>query len=140
MQNEPVGREPFLECLINLALGRRRLRVQWRQYSGHRHGLCYQAEVAGRGAYYRAPDDFADVAPDLAVEVVSPGDRPRALLDKVGEYMQAGVRLVWVIDPKRGEAASYRSMTDVRRLKPTDSLDGEDVLPGFRCSLAEILK
>jgi Uma2 family endonuclease len=49
----------------------------------------------------------------------------------------AGVRLVWVIDPKKGEAAIYRSLTDVRKLKPTDSLDGEDVLPGFRCSLAE---
>ena len=86
------------------------------------------------------PEDFADVAPELAVEVLSPDDRPRAILDKVGEYLQAGVRLVWVIDPKAGRAVVYRSLTDVRDLKADDSLDGEDVLPGFRCSLAEILK
>jgi Uma2 family endonuclease len=88
----------------------------------------------------RVPDGFADVAPDLAVEVLSPDDRPRAVLDKVGEYLQAGVRLVWVVDPKAGRAVVYRSLTDVRELKDTDDLDGEDVLPGFHCSLAEILK
>lgn len=86
------------------------------------------------------PDGFSDVPPDLAVEVLSPDDRPRAILDKVGEYLQAGVRLIWVIDPKAGRAAIYRSLTDVRELKGADSLDGEDVLPGFRCSLSEILK
>jgi hypothetical protein len=47
---------------------------------------------------------------------------------------------VWVIDPKAGGAVVYRSLTDVRELKAGDDLDGEDVLPGFRCSLAEILK
>jgi len=40
---------------------------------------------------------FPDLAPDLAVEVLSPGDSPRHVLDKVGEYLQSGVRLVWVI-------------------------------------------
>jgi Uma2 family endonuclease len=94
----------------------------------------------GRFEGGRVPEGFADVAPDLAIEVLSPDDRPRAILDKVGEYLQAGVRLVWVIDPKAGRAAIYRSLTDVRDLKPADSLDGEDVLPGFRCGLAEILK
>jgi Uma2 family endonuclease len=72
--------------------------------------------------------------------VLSPSDQPRAVLDKIGEYLQAGVRLVWVVDPKAGRAAVYRSLTDVRELTLTDSLDGEDLLPGFRCSLAEILK
>ncbi len=72
--------------------------------------------------------------------MLSPDDRPRAVLDKVGEYLQAGVRLVWVIDPKAGRAVVYRSVTAVRDLKADASLDGEDVLPGFRCSLAEILK
>ena len=86
------------------------------------------------------PDGFADVAPDLAVEVLSPDDRPRAVLDKVGEYLQAGARLVWVIDPRAGRAVIYRSLTDVHELKAGDDLDGEDVLPRFRCRLAEILK
>ena len=77
--------------------------------------------------------------PDLAVEVLSPDDRSRDILDKVGEYLQAGVPLVWVIDPKRRTAAAYRSLTDVRTLGPDDALDGADVVPGFRCALAEVV-
>jgi Uma2 family endonuclease len=94
---------------------------------------------AGRFSEGPLPDGFASLAPDLAVEVVSPGDRPRHVLDKVGEYLEAGVRLVWVIDPKRGRAVVYRSLSDVRELSGADELDGEDVLPGFRCRLSDIL-
>jgi Uma2 family endonuclease len=93
----------------------------------------------GRFAGEQIPEGFSDVPPDLAIEVLSPDDRSRDVLDKVGEYLQAGVRLVWVIDPKRRTAAVYRSLTDVRRLGPDDLLDGEDVLPGFQCRLAEAL-
>jgi Uma2 family endonuclease len=85
------------------------------------------------------PEGFGDVAPDLAVEVLSPEDRSRDILDKVGEYLQAGVRLVWVIDVKQGTAAAYRSLTNVQALGLADDLDGEDVLPGFRCSLADLV-
>jgi Uma2 family endonuclease len=93
----------------------------------------------GRFADEQIPEGFADLPPDLAVEVLSPGDRSRDILDKVGEYLQAGTRLVWVIDPKHRTAAVYKSLTDVRRLGPEDSLDGEDVLPGFRCRLADVI-
>lgn len=88
----------------------------------------------------RVPEGFPDLAPDLVVEVLSPNDSPRHVLDKVGEYLQAGTRLVWVIDPKRGRAAAYRSLTAVRELRPEDALDGEDVVPGFTVRLAELLK
>jgi Uma2 family endonuclease len=67
-----------------------------------------------------APLGFFDGAPDLAVEVLSPEDDPRAVLDKVGEYLKAAARLVWVIDPDRRSAAVYRSLTDVRRLTESD--------------------
>lgn len=77
-----------------------------------------------------------DLAPDLAVEVLSPGDSPREMLDKVGEYLQAGVRLVWIIDPAHGKAVVHRSLSDVREVV---ELDGEDVLPGFSCPLADVL-
>ncbi len=72
--------------------------------------------------------------------MLSPGDSPRHVLDKVGEYLQAGVRLVWMIDPKRERAAVYRSLTDVRELRPEDAFDGEDVVPGFTLPLADLLK
>ncbi len=95
--------------------------------------------AAGRFPGEHVPQGFSDVPPDLAVEVLSPDDRSRDVLDKVGEYLQAGVRLVWVIDPKRRTAAVYRSLTDVRQLGPEDLLDGEDVLPGFQCRLADVV-
>ena len=93
----------------------------------------------GRFAGEQVPEGFSDVPPDLAIEVLSPDDRSRDVLDKVGEYLQAGVRLVWVIDPRRRTAAVYRSLTDVRQLGPEDSLDGEEVLRGFQCRLAEVI-
>jgi Uma2 family endonuclease len=96
--------------------------------------------ASGRFPNDRPPDDFGNLAPDLAVEVLSPHDRPRHVLDKVGEYLEAGVRLIWVIDPKKARATVYRSLSDVRKLGAEDSLDGEDVLPGFRCRLREILE
>ena len=82
---------------------------------------------------------FPHLFPDLAVEVPSPNDSPRQVLDKVGEYLQAGVRLVWVIDPELRRAAVHRSLTDVRHIGDADALVGEDVVPGFRCTLSELL-
>jgi Uma2 family endonuclease len=91
----------------------------------------------------RMPDGIAEgflrVVPDLAVEVLSPGDSQRGILDKVGEYLAAGVRLVWVIDPRARRAAAHRSLTDVRELGEDDFLEGADVVPGFRCRLGDIL-
>jgi len=86
-----------------------------------------------------AADGYLPVVPDLAVEVLSPGDRSREVFDKVGEYLDAGVQLVWVIDPVKRCASRYRSLTDLRTLGIDDFLDGEDVVPGFRCALSEIL-
>jgi Uma2 family endonuclease len=85
------------------------------------------------------PEGFSPVPPDLAVEVLSPDDRPRAILDKVGEYLESGVRLVWVIDPSARTATVYRSLNDVRRLGADNALDGFDVLPGFRCLVSDVL-
>lgn len=95
--------------------------------------------ASGRFPNEEVPDDFASLAPDLAVEVISPRDRPRWILDKVGEYLEAGVRLVWVIDPRKSSAVVYRSLTDVREIGLDGYLDGGDVVPGFRCQLREIL-
>jgi Uma2 family endonuclease len=85
------------------------------------------------------PQGFAELAPDLAVEVLSPEDRQRDVLDKVGEYLGAGVRLVWVIDPEQATAVVFRSLTDIRRVERDGVLDGEDVVPGFTCALSELL-
>jgi len=49
------------------------------------------------------------------------------------------VRLIWVIDPRHGRAVVHRSLSDVRELRADDALEGEDVIPGFRCTLRDIL-
>lgn len=95
--------------------------------------------AAGRFPDEREPVGFPNLAPDLAVEVLSPGDRRGDVLEKVGEYLDNGTRLVWVIDPEKRTAAAYRSLTDVRVMGEQDLLDGEDVLPGFSCLLKDLL-
>ena len=95
--------------------------------------------ATGRFPNDRPTEDWGSLAPDLAVEVVSPRDRPRWILDKVGEYLAVGVRLVWVVDPRTRRATIHRSLSDVRTIAEDEFLDGEDVVPGFRCPLLEIL-
>ena len=85
------------------------------------------------------PRGFLDVVPDLVVEVLSPGDSERYVLDKVGEYLASDVRLVWVIDPDARKAVVHRSLTDVLEVEEDDYLDGEDVVPGFRCRLRDVI-
>ena len=95
--------------------------------------------AVGRTPSDPALEGFVDLTPDLVIEVLSPGDHSRDVLDKVGEYLQAGVRLIWIVDPKRRSAVIYRSLSDVRQLAAEDSLDGEDVVPGFGCPLKEVV-
>jgi Uma2 family endonuclease len=85
-----------------------------------------------------APKKFFVGAPDLVVEVLSPGDSYTEVEEKVEEWLAAGVHAVWVLNPKRRGVTVYRSMTDVTHLSEDDELGGGDVLPGFRCKVSEI--
>jgi Uma2 family endonuclease len=58
------------------------------------------------------------------------------LAHKVGEYLAVGVRLLWVIDPEKGTAVVYRPGASPRTVRKDGALDGEDVVPGFSCTLA----
>jgi len=107
--------------------------------SGNKRGPDVSFIAAERVAALPPETVFPQVAPDLVVEVLSPSDRGQRVLDKVGEYLDAGVRLVWVIDPEERRAVVYRALTNVRQVAADGALDGEDVLPGFRCPLSEIL-
>ena len=62
------------------------------------------------------PAGFLEVAPDLAVEVLSPSDRHLEVLDKVEEWLRAGTRLIWIIDPGTHSATVYRSLEDCEEL------------------------
>jgi len=85
------------------------------------------------------PLGYPALAPDLVVEVLSPGDRPGETLAKVGDWLNAGSRLVWVVDPGRREARVYRQDGSETLITERAVLSGEDVVPGFACSLASIL-
>jgi len=87
-----------------------------------------------------AVDQIPEGAPDLVVEVVSPSDRASRVHDKVMTYLEFGAKIVWVIDPPRKTAMVYLSTQpgDSQILHVSDSMDGEDVLPGFTLSLADI--
>jgi len=90
----------------------------------------------------RAPDPaplgYLELAPDLVVEVVSPSDRAGEIQAKVSDWLTAGARLVWVIDPGRKRAIVYREDGSVDLLANQDVLSGEEVLPGFSCSLGDV--
>jgi Uma2 family endonuclease len=85
------------------------------------------------------PRGYAAFAPDLAVEVLSPDDRAGEVLEKVADWLRAGTQLVWVIDPDRHVVRVYRADGSESLLADDALLDGEDVLPGFSCQIAEIL-
>jgi Uma2 family endonuclease len=86
------------------------------------------------------PRGFAALAPDLVVEVLSPDNRPGEVLSKVGDWLNAGCALVWVVDPVRQFARVYRADGSESFVTAHDALEGEGVLPGFSCSLGDIVK
>ena len=83
-------------------------------------------------------DGFWPGAPDLAVEISSPSNTASWLQLKVVQYLDAGVRLIWVIDRPTRSAMVYRSASEIRLLRGEEVLDGGDVLPGFRLTLREL--
>ena len=83
-------------------------------------------------------DAWGDFPPDLVVEVMSKNDTHRQVLEKVGEYLDVGVCLVWVVRPKDKTVTIYRNNGQVEQLQVDDTLDGEDVLPGFGCPVSDV--
>lgn len=87
------------------------------------------------------PDKFT-IAPDLAIEVVSPTNRPREILNKVESYLESGTLLVWVAYPDEKIVDVYRRTPDgdllLRKFGLSDSLDGEDVLPGLKVAVSAV--
>ena len=70
--------------------------------------------------------------------MLSPDDRPGEVLAKVADWLNAGCRLVWIVDPQRTQGHVYRADGSETLLGESDALDGEDVIPGFSCALGTI--
>jgi Uma2 family endonuclease len=96
------------------------------------------AAVVLRNRLVELPDSFVPMAPDLAVEVLSPSDRMADALGKVAMYLQAGTPLVWLVNPATRTVVVFRSEMDPVTLAGSETLDGGDVLPGFSVPVAEI--
>jgi Uma2 family endonuclease len=81
---------------------------------------------------------YFEGAPDLVVEVLSPSDRPGRVARRVQQYLEAGARLVWGIDPEDRTATVYRPGQAAVFLDEAGVLDGGDVLPGFSLRLVDL--
>lgn len=101
-----------------------------------------EPDVAFFSAEKSPPDErvtgYAQVAPDLAVEIVSPSDRLPAVNDKALMWLRYGVRLVWVVRPDERLIEVHRDGHPVVTLTESDALDGLDVLPGFSSPVREV--
>ena len=80
------------------------------------------------------------LAPDLAVEVISPTDYYEKVHSKAMEFLTAGVKVVWIVSPENQTITTYRSATNIMAFPYEADLVCEDLLPGFRCPLREIFK
>jgi Uma2 family endonuclease len=96
------------------------------------------AAVVRRDRLPEPPESFVPLAPDLAVEVLSPSDRMAEALGKIGMYLDAGVGLIWLVDPATRTVTVYRLNAAPETLGSGDILDGGRVLPGFTLPVSEI--
>ncbi len=81
---------------------------------------------------------FLPLAPDLVIEIVSPSERARTIAEKVSDYLTAGTRLLWVVYPEQQQVHEYRAAQAFRIYTIGDTLNGHEVLPGFRFALAAL--
>lgn len=83
-------------------------------------------------------EGFLDLAPDLCVEIVSPANTATEIQEKVLEYLDAGTRLVWVVDPRMRTVTEHRLSDRSLLLRESEVLDGGEVLSGFSVPVAEL--
>jgi len=108
----------------------------------HDPGLIRRPDVAFIAAHRLAqvpPEGHVPIAPDLAIEVVSPNDKIYELDEKLADYRGAGVKLVWVINPNSRIIKIHRLDHTYSELDETDTLSGESVIPGFSVLVRDML-
>ena len=103
---------------------------------GRRPDVSFVAK--GRLSDEEMDSGASPVAPDLAVEVVSPNDEYIKVVRKIRQYLEAGTRAVWLVNAREREMVIYTGDSTIRRLTDTDILDGGKVLPGFSVSVAKL--
>lgn len=87
-----------------------------------------------------SPEGYLETIPELIVEIRSKNDTLAEFNRKVADYFQAGVQLVWMVDPQSKTVAEHRPGAATRKLTVADTLQCDDIIPGFALSLAEFFK
>jgi Uma2 family endonuclease len=125
-----------------------------------RLGLCFSGHCGYKGIFShdpkrlrypdvsfvcsgRLPDDkpprgHMQIVPDLIAEVVSPKDNAENVEERLMDFLKAGVRIAWLIYPSTRQVCVFHQGPAALRLGENDTLDGEDVLPGFSCPLKDL--
>lgn len=85
------------------------------------------------------PVGYIEVAPDLAVEVMSPSNTSKQIRAKVIEYFEKGVRMVWVIAPEDRTLTIYRTADEGRVFHENAVVSGDEILAGFSCRVSDLL-
>jgi Uma2 family endonuclease len=88
----------------------------------------------------RSPEGYLETIPDLVVEVRSPNDTGPEVLDKVREYLEAGVKVVWVADPAVQTITAHRRDQEPQVFHAADTLAVEDIIPGFRALVEDLFE
>lgn len=86
----------------------------------------------------KAPVGFGDTAPDLAIEVISLSEDAADVFRKLGEYFASGSQQVWLVEPDTQQVTVYRSLMNPRTYNAQDEITAGDLLPGFRCRVADL--
>jgi Uma2 family endonuclease len=96
--------------------------------------------AAGRFERDGIPRGFLDGAPDLAIEILSPSNTASEMQRKALEYLDAGARLVWIVDPDTATVILYRSRAEVRILGEDEPLDAGEVIPGLESPVSALFR
>jgi Uma2 family endonuclease len=84
-----------------------------------------------------SPEGFGELVPDLAIEVLSPNDSLKEVGRKIGEFLECGGPLVWLVDPKSETVTAYRSLSDTLKFTASQTITAEPVLPEFSCPVSK---
>jgi Uma2 family endonuclease len=103
-------------------------------------GIDVAISTPEQAANTKKKSSYVDGPPLLAVEVLSPYDKHKDIVDSIDEYLDCGVKVVWIVDPYTDTVAVHRPGQEPKHYTRSDELPGDPELPGFRCSVADIFE
>lgn len=86
------------------------------------------------------PDDYMEVPPELVVEVLEKNETPPSVVERVRDFLDFGVPLIWLVDPEARIVTVYAGSMRGTEYDEADTLDGGTVLPGFSCLVADLVQ